>query len=130
MVSPSSCETCIFQFHPNSVPEEYLEIRVPIFENVPYWRVDTVARALGYSDPGDFAALADDELYQLMEFRGSNVQSFQVITEKGLFQALGKSDSPLANCFKVWTKTKVVSKLRRRLGMAQKVTVTKEKDNE
>ena len=63
-----------------------------------------------------------------MEFRGGNAQSFQVITEKGLFQALSKSDSSLANNFKVWTKTKVVPKLRRRLGMAQKVTVTKEKD--
>lgn len=130
MVNLPPCETYIFQFHPNGVPEEYVEIRVPIFENRPYWRVDTVAKALGYSGPDDFAALADDELYQLMEFRGSNVQSFQVITEKGLFQALGKSDSPLANRFKVWAKTKVVPKLRRRLGMTQKVTVTKEKDNE
>ena len=125
-----SPETHIFQFHPNDIPEEYTEIRVPIFENRPYWRVDTVAKALGYSDPDDFAALADDELYQLMEFRGSNVQSFQVITEKGLFQALGKSDSPLANHFKVWAKNKVVPKLRRRLGVTQKVTVTKEKDYE
>ena len=124
MVNSSPCETYIFQFHPNGIPEEYAEIRVPIFENRPYWRVDTVAKALGHSDPDDFAALADESF----TFRGSNVQSFQVITEKGLFQALSKSDSPLANHFKVWTKTKVVPKLRRRLGMAQKVTVTKEKD--
>jgi len=124
----SPFETHIFQFHPNNIPEEYVEIRVPIFENIPYWRVDTVAKALGYSDPDNFAALADGECYQLMEGRGGNVQSFQVVSEKGLFQALSKSDSPLANHFKVWTKTKVVPKLRRRLGMAQKVTVTKEKD--
>ncbi len=130
MVNLPPCETYIFQFHPNGVPEEYAEIRVPIFEDRPYWRVDTVAKALGYSDPDDFAAPADGELYQLMEFRDKNVQSFQVITEKGLFQALGKSDSPLANHFKVWTKTKVVPKLRRSLGVEQKVTVTKEKDNE
>jgi hypothetical protein len=119
MVNPSPCETYIFQFHPNGVPEEYAEIRVPIFEDRPYWRVDTVAKALGYSDPDDFATLADGECYQLMEFRSGNAQSFQVTTEKGLFQALGKSDSPLSNHFKVWTKTKVVPKLRRRLGMAQ-----------
>lgn len=118
MVNSSPCETYIFQFHPNSVPEEYVEIRIPIFEDRPYWRVDTVAKALGYSDPNDFAAPADGECYQLMEFRSSNVQSFQVMTEKGLFQALSKSDSSLANHFKVWTKTKVVPKLRR-LGMAQ-----------
>ena len=129
MVNSSPCETYIFQFHPNGIPEEYAEIRVPIFENRPYWRVDTVAKVLGHSDPDDFAAPADGERYQLMEFRGGNAQSFQVITEKGLFQALSKSDSPLANNFKVWTKTKVVPKLRRHLGMAQKVTVTKEKDS-
>lgn len=128
MVNLSPCETHIFQFHPNGIPEEYAEIRIPIFENIPYWRIDTVAKALGYSDPDDFAALADSELHVLMEGHGGKAQSFQVVTEKGLFQALGKSDSPLANYFKVWTKTKVVPKLRRRLGMAQKVTVTKEKD--
>ena len=105
MVNSSPCETYIFQFHPNGIPEEYVEIRVPIFENLPYWRVDTVAKALGYSDPDDFAALADGEHYQLMEGRGGNVQSFQVVTEKGLFQEHGNNDSPLANPFKVWTKT-------------------------